>query len=135
MKAAAMVVVNGDKLLVISRRDSSKFGLPAGKVEENESFLEAAIRETFEETGIKVSEATEVYRGTVHGKEVVTFLATSFDPSTPLVGNDSEGVPQWGSWGDLLGSSGAYQEYNQRVFSILSNPKLGFCDLDCGCDG
>jgi len=134
MKAAAMVVVNGDKLLVISRRDSSKFGLPAGKVEENESFHDAAIRETFEETGIKVSKAIEVYRGTVNGKEVVTFVATSFEVS-PLVGNDSEGVPQWGSWDNLLGSSGAYQEYNQRVFSILSNPKLGFCDLDCGCDG
>ena len=59
-KIAAAVLVNEDgKILIMKRspkrkRHSAYWGLPAGVINENESLEEAAKREVFEETGIKV---------------------------------------------------------------------------------
>jgi ADP-ribose pyrophosphatase YjhB (NUDIX family) len=41
-------------VLLIRRTDNGTWALPGGAVEMNESVADAAIRETFEETGIKV---------------------------------------------------------------------------------
>jgi 8-oxo-dGTP diphosphatase len=51
-----IVVINGDlQVLVIKRKNSPyrhHWALPGGYVDENETFLEAAVRELKEETGI-----------------------------------------------------------------------------------
>lgn len=58
LKKAACVLVfseDGSKILAVSRKDDlTAFGIPGGKVDPNESFLEAALRETLEETGFEV---------------------------------------------------------------------------------
>lgn len=51
VEAAGGVVMNGDKALMIYRRD--KWDLPKGGVEKSETIQKAAIREIAEETGIK----------------------------------------------------------------------------------
>jgi 8-oxo-dGTP pyrophosphatase MutT (NUDIX family) len=54
--ASSFVIHNG-KLLFLKRHpdkiEGTKWGLPTGKVEENEDLLEGMKRELFEETGIK----------------------------------------------------------------------------------
>lgn len=110
--AAAMVVIHEGKLLIVAR--GNKFALPAGKVEANETFLQAAIRETFEETGVTVNKALFLKRGVVGINNVETFLAEKYSCPTELNGN--EGTPSWGSWEDVIGNVGAYQEYNLSVY-------------------
>ena len=50
---AGLLVYWNDKVLLVKQK---AWSIPKGKVEENETFLEAAIRETAEETGIHVPE-------------------------------------------------------------------------------
>jgi 8-oxo-dGTP pyrophosphatase MutT (NUDIX family) len=52
---AAVVVRHGDRfLLVQERKHNNAWYLPAGRVEPGETLAEAAIRETLEESGVKV---------------------------------------------------------------------------------
>ena len=55
---AAAVIVQGGRLLLVQRRISEgslSWQLPAGAVEHGETFAEAAVRETAEETGLEVA--------------------------------------------------------------------------------
>lgn len=48
------VVVDGGKFLLVKRTDFEVWGLPGGYVDPGESLAEAAIREAYEETGLKI---------------------------------------------------------------------------------
>jgi 8-oxo-dGTP pyrophosphatase MutT (NUDIX family) len=48
-----VVVPHEGRYLVVEERDGSTY-LPAGRVEEGENLIAAAVRETFEETGVVV---------------------------------------------------------------------------------
>src|SRR5215475_5051588 len=50
----ALVAREDGAVLLIRRTDNGSWALPGGAVEMNESVAEAAVRETFEETGIQV---------------------------------------------------------------------------------
>ena len=55
--AAAILLIENDKVLMVKRKFEPKVGdwtLPAGFVENDEDASAAAIREAFEETGLKV---------------------------------------------------------------------------------
>ncbi len=118
--AACMIIINKNGLILsISRRhDKTKFGLPGGKVEENESIMDAAIRETFEETGVKVTSCYEVFkreepRGTPDGEDFfcTCFYATDWSGEAH---NSEEGEVTWLSEAELVGEKGAFPEYNAR---------------------
>ncbi|MGW5362683.1 NUDIX domain-containing protein [Actinopolymorpha pittospori] len=48
------VVVRDDTLLLIHRVDNDRWALPGGAIELGESSIQAAVRETSEETGIEI---------------------------------------------------------------------------------
>lgn len=52
--SVAVVVQDGEKYLMIKRRDGRGFGLPGGYIKLHESAEEAAIREVKEETGYDI---------------------------------------------------------------------------------
>jgi 8-oxo-dGTP pyrophosphatase MutT (NUDIX family) len=59
-KSATVALVSDNKLLLLQRGSTApwmpeKFCLPGGKLEANESLIDAAVRELYEETNIKVS--------------------------------------------------------------------------------
>jgi 8-oxo-dGTP pyrophosphatase MutT (NUDIX family) len=56
IESVAVIIFSScrQKVLLIKRRDVPVFALPGGGVEANETFEEAAIRETQEETGLTV---------------------------------------------------------------------------------
>ena len=63
MPAFALVVNNKDEILLIQRADGKNRGLwslPGGKRDPGETLKETAVRETYEETGIKMA-AVELY--------------------------------------------------------------------------
>lgn len=81
----SLIIRNGMALAVSRRNDSSKWGLPGGKVDPGETAMQAVIRETFEEVGFNMDPAflkeifTEICLGQV-SYEVTTFLYTGPSP-------------------------------------------------------
>lgn len=53
--AAAVAIVNSNKVLMLHRKDNNKWTLPGGTLELNESLTSCAIREVQEETGLSIS--------------------------------------------------------------------------------
>ena len=51
---AGGIVINPQKGIAIVNQNNDSWSLPKGHVEKNESILEAAIREIYEETGLKI---------------------------------------------------------------------------------
>lgn len=63
--AGVIIIDNLGRILLQLRTDNNKWGLPGGSLELGESFQEAAIREAYEEVGLKVKslELFNVYSG------------------------------------------------------------------------
>lgn len=61
---AACYIEIENKLLLLQRAatnlESGKWGVPAGKLEKNETPKNAAVRELFEETGIRINASTQI---------------------------------------------------------------------------
>ena len=74
--AAAVAILDGDKVLMLRRQDNGKWTLPGGTMELNESLIECAIREVQEESGIKVI--------------ITDILGTYTDPEIRIAYSDGE---------------------------------------------
>lgn len=126
LEAGVMIIIKDDLVLGVSRRnDKTKFGLPGGKVEMGETPKQAAIRETFEETGVHVDKCVYLYErvepcrkpGDIPFRSYC-FYATEWhgDPSS-----SEEGYVKWCTKEDLLGITGAFPQYNEKALEVLSN--------------
>lgn len=51
-----VILEHDNQILLQHRTDQDVWGIPGGIMEPGESFLEAAVRETYEETGLKVEQ-------------------------------------------------------------------------------
>ena len=90
----ACVVADGDRYLMVEEQVKGRlaYNQPAGHLDDGESLLEAAVRETLEETGWTVELQHLIgihqWRSTEHGDAVVRFSfaarAISHDPDRPL---------------------------------------------------
>lgn len=73
-RVAAMVVLDDGKFLILKRSDSSSspglWNFPGGGIEEDETPMEAAIRELHEEAGIVVEEDDAKYVGEILTKRM-----------------------------------------------------------------
>ncbi len=93
-KSASMVVMNDDRtqVLLIKRHDFRIWALPAGGIEKDETADQAAIRETYEETGYRV--------------EIERYLGEYWRPGMPkggdlmqvYVGRVSDDTPDEHGW-------------------------------------
>lgn len=89
-KAVRTFLINDNKVIVIkykTNKNMSYYDIPRGKIEENESAIDASIREFKEETGIEVID--QKYKGNV----IVEYPNMIFDFDIYLV-NDYKGNPQ-----------------------------------------
>jgi ADP-ribose pyrophosphatase YjhB (NUDIX family) len=90
----ACVVAEGDRYLMVQEQVKGclAYNQPAGHLEDGESLLNAAVRETLEETGWTVELLHLIgihqWRSTEHGNAVIRFSfaarAISHDPDRPL---------------------------------------------------
>ena len=133
-KGACVVLCDlNHNVLVVTRADGAGVGLPGGKLDPGEDFIDAAQRELWEETGVRVprEDLIPVYRGPCPGGsagapeyDVVAFWACSHT-ETPR--QREEGiVPQWGRWGQLETHS-PFSDYNGRVAAAVREryPSVG----------
>jgi 8-oxo-dGTP pyrophosphatase MutT (NUDIX family) len=90
----ACVVADGDRFLIVEEEVNGRlaYNQPAGHLDDKESLVSAAVRETLEETGWTVELqhliGVHQWRSTEHGEAVVRFSfaarAVSHDPGRPL---------------------------------------------------
>ncbi|WP_404428933.1 bis(5'-nucleosyl)-tetraphosphatase [Sutcliffiella horikoshii] len=120
------------RYLVVKSNSNGHWGFPKGHIEENETEIDAAIREVKEETGLEVlihedfktSMEYMISERTIR-KEVILFLGTPM--STPVTIQESEiAMYKWATFTDTLNLF----EYENQKQSIKQaheflNKKLG----------
>jgi 8-oxo-dGTP pyrophosphatase MutT (NUDIX family) len=121
-EAGVMLIIKDGLILSISRRDdTTKFGLPGGKLEPGEQPWEAAVRETFEETGVIVDMYSEIFRReerTSSGEIFYTYCYYAVAWSgTPT--NSEEGVVTWLTDKELTETHGAFPDYNRATLDAF----------------
>ena len=123
-QAGCMLIVKDGLILGVSRKnDITKFGLPGSKVDGNETQEEAAIRETLEETGIKVNKCERFFNRTElpsypGGEEFesATFYALDWEGE---ISSTEEGDVKWLIAKELTSSSAAFPDYNSRMLNVF----------------
>lgn len=124
-KAAMVLAFNQGKVLAVSRKnDKTKFGLAGGKVDPGETFIEAAIRECYEETGLEAFCPIPIFSrmepGDVDFYAVVYLVQWKGEIHTT---NEKEtGVVKWATWKEL--EEGPFGEYNKALREHLIKHNL-----------
>ena len=121
--AASVVLINPEGLILcVSRKDDfTSMGLIGGKMEEFDESPEAtAIRETLEETGLRVSNLRLIFAIHKNGFMGYTYLA---DYEGEINHNEPH-VVRWTTSDDLI--NGSFGKYNQLVFESLKDIGVKF---------
>ena len=131
-QAGVMLLIRDGLILGISRRENKAiFGLPGGKAEPGETPKQAAIRETFEETGVRVKDCTWIYtreepRHAPEGEdfECHCYYATEWN-GEPC--NSEEGEVKWLTAEELTSTKAAFGGYNRNTLNIFAEmfPDIG----------
>lgn len=120
--AGVMLIVKDGLILSISRRDDkTKFGLPGGKLEPGETPMQAAIRETLEETGVTVEVCSEFFRreeSNISGEVFFTYCyrAMTWDG---IPQDSEEGIVKWLTTNELTVTHGAFPDYNKAMLDTF----------------
>lgn len=118
-KAACLLLLHpdGSSFAVCSRRNSTVYGLPGGKMDPGETMAQTAVRETAEEIGVlvDVSKIELLFADAIPGDKdfwVETFIAVS--PTSELKEMESGITVKWITWPSFL-QNNAFEKYNQGV--------------------
>jgi 8-oxo-dGTP pyrophosphatase MutT (NUDIX family) len=123
MRAAGTLVIWDGKVLAFRRAGETGLSLPCGKIEDGESDKEAAVRETYEETGYLVQVEDKPFVGfdNVDKNEVVTYRAEIIGGEQIKAENEYmeylEGLPVWANPKEL--TVGPFAEYNTEVLQYF----------------
>lgn len=124
--AGVMLIVKDGLILGISRRnDKTKFGLPGGKLEPGETPMQAAIRETLEETGVTVKVCSEIFRREESNTDGEIFFTYCYRAMTwsGIPQDSEEGLVKWLTVNELTITRGAFPAYNK---ALLDTFKLNY---------
>jgi len=122
-----LLIKDGSILLMKRAANSEHFPgwyiLPGGKQENSETPLQTAIRETYEETGIKVEDPLlKVIATHYHEYKNTVYIVYIFSASK-FVGNltnSSEGEAVWMPVNEAIGSSTLFPDLKRHINLIVS---------------
>ncbi len=108
IRTAGIIIFKDSKILLVKHSGESshmdgKYGIPAGRVNDSESEIDAAIRELSEETGLKADKdkliiIPKTYAADIQRKDgtkrfsLKVFLCTDF---SGIIRSSDETVPEW----------------------------------------
>lgn len=117
LSALCFIQREDGKILGVSRKDNhNSWGLPGGKVEQNETIEDAAKRELKEETGLNAIALRSVLTQIDDNQfEVTTFICDV--ENTNDVHSSEEGKVKWITWNELL--NGPFAKYHSQLQNAL----------------
>lgn len=109
-------------ILGTARKDNPKaFGMPGGKLELNDNFYQAAVRETFEETGINLEQdkLIPIFRAPDGPFDVIAFFVGNgiMETRPKLDPGQGEGVCRWITPKEF--AIGSFPAYNLSLLKTL----------------
>lgn len=120
MKTAHVVIINEEGLvLAVSRKDDhTNFGLPGGKMEDEDqnSPVATAFRETKEETGVYPMGLELIFATHMDGKMGFTYLAKDYHGE---LSTDEPHTIEWVPFQRLI--NGGFGKYNRLVYDSLKD--------------
>jgi len=126
-QAGVMLVIKDGLILGITRRnDRTKYGLPGGKFDPaagDNHVMDAAIRETLEETGVVVKACVQVYRRVELGDGPTgeDFYSTCYY-ATDWSGeprDSEEGSVKWLTPEEVTATKAAFGDYNRKTLDVF----------------
>ena len=124
-EAAVAIIIKDGLILAISRKDDpTKYGLPGGKRDSNESLAQCLTREVLEETGLQIHAATKVYERVEppNKPDGLSFYSICYYVNYWIgVPQSLEGtIVKWVKPSFLTSSeSGAFHSYNEEAFETF----------------
>jgi 8-oxo-dGTP pyrophosphatase MutT (NUDIX family) len=106
VEAAGGVIARGGLVALVHRPRYDDWTLPKGKLDSGESFEDAAVREVFEETGLRCRLVRELpaVEYQVRGRpKVVRYWLMEVESETPLADNDEVDEVRWLAPAQALG--------------------------------
>jgi 8-oxo-dGTP diphosphatase len=119
--AVCVLIIDKNNFLAVSlKEDHTDLNLPGGKVEMNETFEEAAIREVREETGLNVFNLHFLYKDIDTDYEVITYYTNDYQG---FINTRENHVVKWLPLYDLTKSK-KWPEYNSMIYNKFLELKL-----------
>ena len=100
-RVASIVVCSGDKMLMLQRRDNNKWTFPSGHLNDDESFINGAVRELWEEAGIRANPDELILLGdeqTFEGKTIHVYLYKVNSEAATTASNDPDKEAKQFKW-------------------------------------